>query len=436
MSDIGLLNSVPGVYVKEVDTGSRPILGVGTSTAGFIGFLRNAPPLQTKDAKGNFPSPKNVSSFESFSSAFLTKKGSNDLMEEDKETIGDLDSQIFIEAVKGYFANGGSTCYVLPVNSLKVVKTTTPAPNPTSVSVDQIAIALNRFETIDDVSVMAIPFPSNVGETDPKLQLKRRVEIRGMLIDHCVQLNDRFAVIDGEEDGLDASTHEPTLKLVYPSVNSDGEVVDRGRSSDPGQGAVYYPWLFVNGRDNPVPPSGHIAGLYARVDAERGVFKAPANEFLRGTAGLTFRFSPKQQGQLNPDGVNVIRMIDGAPKVYGARTIKTVATKSLEYVSTRRYLNFLRKSIEKGTEFVVFEPNSIGLWQRVIRTVGDFLYNQWTNGGLFGATPKEAFFVRCDRSINPESEQEQGRLNIDVGVSIVKPAEFVVFRLAQQVPKA
>ena len=266
--------------------------------------------------------------------------------------------------------------------------------------------------------------------------MKRRADIRKQLLDHCVKMNDRFAVIDAEEGGLDPKTQSPTLNLVYPGVDNTGAVNGRGPSSDPGQGAVYWPWLFVSGRTKPVPPSGHIAGLYARVDAERGVFKAPANEILLGASSLTFLVSPSQQGLLNPDGVNVIRAIDGALKVYGARTVKTVKDKDREYVSTRRYLNFLSKSIEKGTEFVVFEPNSPALWQRVIRTVGDFLFNQWTDGALFGLTPKEAFFVRCDAVINPDSERKLGRLNIDVGVVIVQPAEFVIFRLTQSVPTA
>ena len=436
MPSEGLLGLVPGVYVKEVNTGSRPILGVGTSTAGFIGYLNKAPSLSKPNADGQLVMPKNVTTFEAFKAAFTSKPVKDAPPIDDPEILEDADSQILIEAIKGYFANGGSTCYVLPVNSLKG-KTSSPNPTPAENNDDQVIIALKRFEAIEDVSILAIPVPSSVGLTVATEQLKRRAEIRQKLIEHCNVMQDRFAVLDGEENGIDPQTSEPTLELVYPQVDNEGKILGRGPST--GQAAVYYPWLFVSGRDKkPVPPSGHIAGLYARVDAERGVFKAPANEFLYGATGLAVRVTPKQQSLLNPDGVNVIRIMDGSQKVYGARTIKTKTKDgtALEYVSTRRYLNFLRKSIEKGTEFVVFEPNSIALWQRVVRTVGDFLYNQWNAGGLFGATPKEAFFVRCDQAINPEIEREAGKLNIDVGVSIVKPAEFVIFRLSQQVPPA
>lgn len=181
-----------------------------------------------------------------------------------------------------------------------------------------------------------------------------------------------------------------------------------------------------------VPPSGHIAGIYARVDSQRGVFKAPANEPVFGAVGLKYNISKAQQDGLNPQGVNVIRPLNGNIYVWGARTIGGDANGEYKYISTRRYFNFLRESIDEGTQFAVFEPNSPALWQRIIRNVGDFLLGQWRDGALFGDTPKQAFFVRCDASTNPSDVGERGQVVTEIGVAIVKPAEFVIFRIQQQ----
>ena len=174
-----------------------------------------------------------------------------------------------------------------------------------------------------------------------------------------------------------------------------------------------------------------MAGIYARVDANRGVFKAPANEPVQGATALQWMLSKADQDNLNPKGVNIIRALSGALLVWGARTVGGDVNGDYKYISTRRYFNYLRKSIEQGTQFVVFEPNNSALWQRIIRSVGDFLLNEWHAGALFGDTPKQAFFVKCDEDTNPPEVREAGQVVTEIGVAIVKPAEFVIFRLQQ-----
>jgi uncharacterized protein len=176
-----------------------------------------------------------------------------------------------------------------------------------------------------------------------------------------------------------------------------------------------------------------VAGLYARTDEERGVHKAPANAVLRGALEVKYYVSKAKQELLNPQGVNCIRLINGAITVWGARTIGGDRNGPLKYVNVRRFLGFLEESIEEGTQWVVFEPNDPGLWSRIVLNVTSFLTNVWQNGALFGLTPQEAFYVKCDAELNPPSVREQGLVVTEIGVSIVQPAEFVVFRISQSV---
>jgi phage tail sheath protein FI len=200
--------------------------------------------------------------------------------------------------------------------------------------------------------------------------------------------------------------------------------------------ALYFPWIVVFDpatKENVlVPPSGHVAGIYARVDTQRGVHKAPANEAVSGALGLQYNLSKSQQDGLNPQGINCIRNLNGNIYVWGARTLGGNANGEFKYISTRRLMNFLRESIEEGTQFVVFEPNNPGLWQRIKRSVGDFLLGQWRAGALLGETPEKAFFVKCDAETNPPDVREAGQVVTEIGVAIVKPAEFVIFRIQQQ----
>jgi phage tail sheath protein FI len=198
--------------------------------------------------------------------------------------------------------------------------------------------------------------------------------------------------------------------------------------------ALYYPWIEVmdplTNKPMMVPPSGHVAGLWCRTDATRGVHKAPANEIVMGANGLGFQVTHAEQGGLNKVGINCIRAFPGRGiRVWGARTMSS--DPEWRYINVRRLFNFVERSIEQGTQWVVFEPNDPQLWARIRRDVGAFLTSLWREGMLFGANPTEAFFVKCDEELNPSVERDNGRLLIDVGLAPVKPAEFVIFRLSQ-----
>ncbi|KAM3094014.1 phage tail sheath family protein [Phormidesmis sp. 146-35] len=206
--------------------------------------------------------------------------------------------------------------------------------------------------------------------------------------------------------------------------------------------ALYYPWIEVaNPRDSGkpilVPPCGHMMGIWARVDQGRGVFKAPANETPRGVIGLAYEVNIREQELLNPQGINCIRNFSNYTrgyKVWGARTLVEPDNIQWRYISVRRLMSYIAKSIEMGTQWVVFEPNDQDLWARVTRTVSNFLEGLWRQGALFGGSPAEAFYVKCDATINTPDTIMKGRLYIEIGVAPVRPAEFVIFQISQWSP--
>jgi len=200
-------------------------------------------------------------------------------------------------------------------------------------------------------------------------------------------------------------------------------------------GALYYPWIRIanplgNGASIVVPPSGHLAGIYARSDTERGVHKAPANEVIRGVMAVETQITKSEQDILNPVGVNCIRAFPGRGiRVWGARTLSSDA--SWRYINVRRLFNFVEESIQQGTQWIVFEPNDPALWARIRRDVSAFLTTVWRSGALFGLTPSEAFYVKCDAENNPPALRDLGQVVIEIGMAPVKPAEFVIFRISQ-----
>ncbi|NJN03593.1 MAG: phage tail sheath family protein [Leptolyngbyaceae cyanobacterium SL_1_1] len=207
-------------------------------------------------------------------------------------------------------------------------------------------------------------------------------------------------------------------------------------------GALYYPWIHVanprnGGRPLAVPPCGHMMGIWCRTDQSRGVFKAPANETPRGVISLAYETNMREQELLNPLGVNCIRNFanyNRGIKVWGARTLVEPDNIQWRYISVRRLLSYIEKSIEIGTQWVVFEPNDMDLWERVKRTVSNFLERLWREGALFGGSPAEAFYVKCDGELNTHETMMMGRLYVEVGVCPVRPAEFVIFRISQWAP--
>jgi phage tail sheath protein FI len=263
------------------------------------------------------------------------------------------------------------------------------------------------LEDIDEISVCAVPGVWSG-------------TVESALITHCEQLKDRFAVLD-PQDGLDIE-----------GIQSFREPFDTKYA------ALYYPWLVVNDPSTSqfveVPPSGHLAGIYARVDTERGVHKAPANVVIRGirlTDGIAQDITKRHQDLLNPKGINALRFFPGlGQRVWGARTLSSDT--SWKYVNVRRLFLFLEESIDEGTQWVVFEPNDESLWALVRQTVSNFLATVWRSGALAGTTADEAFFVTCDRSTMTDDDIANGRLICVIGVAPVFPAEFVIFRIQQK----
>ncbi len=287
--------------------------------------------------------------------------------------------------------------------------------NLSQIEVKDYSTAIETLERVDDVNILCIP-----DTTDQAVQKK--------MIEHCEKMQDRFAILDPENSA--------TLDRIGKQLRGDGPQ-DPGLPSLKGYAALYYPRIVIS---NPVaagrlkvPPSGHIAGVYARTDNNRGVHKAPANEALRGALGLEQTLTDGEQGPLNEKGVNVLRVFPGrGVTVWGARTIAPPDVTAWRYINVRRLLLFIEESIQEGTAFAVFEPNNLELWQKVKRQVNEFLTRVWRDGALFGATADKAFRVRIDEELNPPAVRALGQLVIEVIVFPVTPAEFIVFRVIQK----
>jgi phage tail sheath protein FI len=278
---------------------------------------------------------------------------------------------------------------------------------------------LDALRDVDDVNIVCIPDAAAHPEC---------IGIQNAMILHCVdpRLRDRVAVLDSQPGAP-------------PSGPGSVELHRQSVESPSGFAALYYPWLQVRDPLSVtipaammlIPPSGHIAGIYARTDQERGVHKAPANTDVRGVLGLERRLSDGQQGPLNLEGINVLRIFQGSNTVvvWGARTTGDPDVNDWIYVNVRRLMLYLEESIEEGIRWAVFEPNALPLWQKLKRTINEFLTRVWRDGALFGASPDKAFYVRIDEALNPPSVRALGRLYIEIGVAVVRPAEFIIVRI-------
>ncbi len=274
------------------------------------------------------------------------------------------------------------------------------------------ALGLRQFEDIEDISIVAAP-----GSTWDYANYEADAEaIAGLLIAHAERMRYRIAVLDSAQRHTIAEVRNMRARI------------------DSKHAALYYPWVTVldpiTRNEIDLPPSGFVAGIYARNDVDRGVWKAPANEVVRLALGFETLVNKGQQEVLNPEGINCFRFFEGrGMRLWGARTISS--DPEWKYVNVRRYFAYLERSIDKGTQWAVFEPNGEQLWANVRRTIEDFLLNEWQNGALLGDKPEKAFFVRCDRSTMTQNDLDNGRLICLIGVAPLKPAEFVIFRIGQ-----
>lgn len=271
--------------------------------------------------------------------------------------------------------------------------------------VEMVHTGLNGFEKLDEISMVCAPDEVKIDA------------LQDLIITHCENLKDRFAIIEAKREDCNPAKF--------------GELEPKRESK---YAAMYLPWLNVidpvTNLPKLIPPSGHMAGIYARSDVERGVHKAPANEVVKGVTSLQVAVDKGQQEVLNPKGLNVIRAFPGRGViVWGARTIST--DPNWKYINVRRLFIFVEKSIERATQWVVFEPNNEKLWSRVTATITQFLTGVWRTGALMGTKPDDAFFVKCDRSTMTQDDIDNGRLVCLIGIAPTKPAEFVIFRIAQ-----
>ncbi len=272
---------------------------------------------------------------------------------------------------------------------------------------------LKQFEDIEDISIVAAP-GSTFGYANG--YSTQAPTIINLLISHAERMRYRIAVLDSGEKQTIADVRAMRARI------------------DSKYAAFYYPWVKVldpvTQQEIDLPPSGFVSGIYARNDVERAVYKAPANEVVRLAIGFEKTLNKAQQEVLNPEGINCFRFFEGRGyRLWGART--TSSDPEWKYVNLRRYFAYIERSIDRGTQWAVFEPNGEALWANVRQTIQDFLYNEWVSGALLGEKPEKAYFVKCDRSTMTQNDLDNGRLVCLVGMAVVKPAEFVIFRIGQ-----
>ncbi|MFJ9431583.1 phage tail sheath family protein [Streptomyces sp. NPDC101490] len=505
----------PGVYVEEVASGSRPIEGVGTSVAAFVGLAPEGP-LDEPVLVTNWS--QFVASFGAFtegyhlahsvygffnnggSAAYVVRVGGGDatgaagsageaaplelvageatalgtfrvaalaagteaggrLTVEVQDVEGDAERFKLVvkdgeKVVESFDASAKKSARNYVVTQVKqrsktivleeavaggqlarpeaqAVTLAPPAQVPAPVPATGTALESGRFigdsadrtgfgglEAYDEINMVAVPDLMGAYQQG-LIDLEQVKAVQLGLIAHCELMGDRMAILD-PPPGLNA---RDVRKWRQEEAGYDSRYA-----------ALYYPWIKsfdpASGQTRTVPPSGHMAGVWARNDSERGVHKAPANEIVRGAVDLELQITRGEQDLLNPIGVNCIRAFPGRGiRVWGARTL--ASDPAWRYLNVRRYFNYLEESILVGTQWVVFEPNDPSLWARIRRNISAFLVNEWRQGALFGQRAEDAFYVKCDAETNPAESVDLGRVVCEIGIAPVKPAEFVVFRLAQ-----
>ena len=501
----------PGVYVEELPSASKPIEGVGTSIAAFVGLAPGGP----------VNTPMRLSNWTQFSKIF------GDPANPDNGPF--MEGAYLAHSVYGFFLNGGSTCWVvrvgadegatapvaaLPAAADKAVETYTIKQLPDAEGTVKVEVAeepqagdkdadktykvtvtsgseteeyeglstkkgrtniatkinaasklikveetggslpeaqrvpatgsytlsappqkvdkvkstdfegdvakrrgMGGLAAVDEITMVCMPDAMTLarnGDDDVAVR-----DLQGKMLAHCENMGDRMAILDAPPDLL------PQEVLEW-RMNTAGY--------DSKMGALYYPWIEVmdplTNRPISVPPSGHVAGVWCRTDSTRGVHKAPANEVIMGANGLSFQITHAEQGGLNKVGINCIRSFPGRGiRIWGARTLSS--DPEWRYINVRRLFNYVAESIIEGTQWSVFEPNDHRLWMSLQISATNFLTRVWRDGALFGTSPDQAFFVKCDEETNPPEVVEAGQVVCEVGIAPVKPAEFVIFKLSQ-----
>jgi uncharacterized protein len=398
----------PDVYVIE-QPGPKTITPVGTSVAAFVG--------QAPSAGAHLGEAIAINNW----SQFRTEFAPND----------DARSTWLSHAVNGFFQNGGSRCFIVNLPDTDAI-----AGN------DRPRSGLKLLEEIDEIAIVVAP-----GRTDPGSY--------EALLAHCELNGDRVCICDPPNvtnaELLKTvgtvpipakgkpSDKTPDTSSTSPDASANATDGVRPRSSLGGYGAFYFPWIYVNdalntrGNQQPVavPPSGHMAGIWARTDGTRGVHKAPANASVAGAVNLTYRVTSAEQGDLNSHGINCIRFFSNEGiLVWGARTLAEESSE-WRYLNVRRLTIMIKESIKRSNRWAVFEPNDRTLWKTLRSEVTGFLRNVHADGALMGARAEDAFFVKCDEETNPPESIDLGQVVTVIGIAPVKPAEFIIFKIGQ-----
>jgi phage tail sheath protein FI len=503
----------PGVYVEEIPSGNKPIEGVGTSTAAFVGLAPGGPINQ----------PMRISNWTQFATIYGDRQN--------PENGPFMEGSYLAHAVYGFFQNGGGLCWIVRVGTEQGATRMAALPAATDATLEafravaadsvdgdltleltqeppssgaddggdderppsyrlvvtagtereefdglslkkgrsyivtkvnaasklikleetgaalpEVGVAAGKYSlavpkqqtsemepalfegdvakrqglgslaAVDEITMVVCPDLMTFAQNGDDTMLR---DLQGKMIAHCEATGDRMAILDAP----------PSL---IPQDILDWRMKTAGYDSK--YATLYYPWIEVMDpiAKHPilVPPSGHIAGVWARTDGTRGVHKAPANEVLLGVNGLGFQITHEEQGGLNRVGINCIRAFAGRGiRVWGARTLSS--DPEWRYLNVRRLFNYISESIMEGTQWAVFEPNDMRLWSSLRISASNFLTRTWRDGALFGATPEQAFYVKCDEETNPPEVIEAGQVVIEIGICPVKPAEFVIFRISQ-----
>jgi phage tail sheath protein FI len=378
----------PGVYVEEVPSASKPIEGVGTAVAAFVGLAPGGP----------VNVPVRVSRWGQFGKVYgdRNEPGNGPFVE----------GAFLAHAVRGFFDNGGSRCWVVRVGGSRA--------RDLGGDVEERG-GLVSLAAIDEVTMVCMPDAMTLAGDGDEAEL---TVLQGRLIAHCENAGNRIAILD------------------CPPRLSPREVLDWRTSVlgyDSNDAALYYPWLEVADpvTDRPllVPPSGHVAGVWCRTDAGYGVHRSPTEGVL-GAAGLGFDVAETEQAELAEAGVNSIRAFPRQGiRVWGARTLSS--DPEWRSLPVRRVFLHLAASIDQGTRWTVFEPNDERLWERLREQVEHFLDRSWRDGALAGETANDAYYVKCDAETNPPEVIEAGQVVCEIGIAPVKPREFAVLRLSR-----
>jgi phage tail sheath protein FI len=497
------------VYVEEIPSANKPIEGVGTAVAAFVGLAPGGPvntPMRisnwtqfakiygdpvnpdngpfmegsylahsiygffqnggsvcwvvrvgSDDGGGAAPraalpaaSDKSVEAFRAVSLAGVTEPVTVDVSEEPESAAKDGEATYKLtvtagdqtESHEGLSLKKGRANIATKVNAAsKLIKIedvsaslpetrvapgsytlSAPAQKPDTVDAGQFEGDVARrsgmggLAAVDEVTMLVMPDIMTLANNGDDTQIR---DLQGKMIAHAEMAGDRMAILDAPPNLL-------------PQDVLDWRMNTAGYDSK--MAALYYPWIEVMNpltkRPMMVPPSGHVAGVWCRVDGTRGVHKAPANEVILGANGLGFQITQTEQGALNKVGINCVRAFSGRGiRIWGARTLSS--DPEWRYINVRRLFNYVSESIMEGTQWSVFEPNDKMLWMRLRASVTSFLKLVYRSGALFGATEAEAFYVKCDAETNPPEVVEAGQVICEIGIAPVKPAEFVIFRLSQ-----